>query len=114
MTIQQIIQLSQMGLTAEQIEQVSQISTPVQQEQAPAPVQPEQIPAPTQPDQTPAPAQIPVEFATAMTALSGQIDRLTAAMRSSNITNSQMPPQPSTGDTAAAYLANIIAPSRKE
>lgn len=114
MTIQQIIQLFQMGLSAEQIEQVGQISNP-------APAQPEQTHAQAQPEQPAAPAQpehipvaIPAEFAAAMSNLSGQIDRLTAAMRSSNISNSQMPPQPGTGETAAAYLANIIAPTRKE
>lgn len=110
-----IVQLVKAGFTAEQIEILAPMFTAPEQEATPA-TSPEPAPASaTEPAQTAAPEQAPAKDTPDMAALFGQlldgINGLKAAMQTSAINNSQLPPTQT--QTAEQILAELLAPANK-
>lgn len=114
MTIEQILQLSQAGFTAEQITALA----PLMAQQAPAPAPapaptpaPAQAPAPAPtpaPEPTPAPTTAPATLDSVL----AQLAQLTTTIQASNIAQTQQPAQPVV--KPEDILASIIAPPAKK
>lgn len=112
MKIEEIIALAGAGFSKEDIVKIAGTVT------APAPVPaPIQTPTPA-PTPAPAPVQVPVQvqnntqdmFNQRMGILDNRLDEITRLIQVGNLSNSQIPEPPTTGD----MLASIINPPVKE